>query len=422
MIIKRNIINVLDKFKDKLVVLSGPRQTGKTFVINNNFHPDLLLDMDVAPDRLSFKQAPNFFANWYEKTYGAPNGPRKPDSKPLVFIDEIHKIKGWRNLIKGTFDKLSNTMDFVVSGSSAFKIRKQDIGDSLAGRAFWFCLHPVTFREYVATCNPEIKLPAPWQPGKSLIENIRDVINNKKNLRKLWDEYYSFGSYPENLVKRDADFYKQWLIDYTSAMLDRDLKDLNTSKDVERVYQVFHLLMEGLGSTYSLNSIAKTLLTKPDTIKSDVSALKQVLWGWELPVAVLSKAKQIRKEKKFYPIDFCFVDYAKPLMDGAKFETATACLLRRTLCGFREGYESGISFGFYRDYNKKEVDFVVFSKGKLYLAVECKMNMKADVSNLISFAEKFRPDEAVMVVDDEGIFEKRDNHYIVSIELLASVL
>ena len=58
-------------------------------------------------------------------------------------------------------------------------------------------------------------------------------------MQELWNEYYAFGSFPENLVKRDADFYKQWLLDYTLAMLGRDLKDLNVSKDVERVYQVF---------------------------------------------------------------------------------------------------------------------------------------------------------------------------------------
>ncbi len=337
-------------------------------------------------------------------------------------MDEVHKVRGWRNLIKGTSDKLSQTMNFIASGSSAFKLRKQDVGDSFAGRAFWFSLHPVTFREYAETCMPETKFPERWQVGMSITEKIRDVIQHRELLRKLWNEYYTFGSFPENLVRKDVDFYKQWLLDYTSAMLDRDLKDLNVSKDVERVYQVFLLLMEGLGSTYSLKSMAETLSVKPDTVKSDVSALKQVLWGWELPVAVLSKAKQIRKEKKFYPVDFCFADYAKPIMEGARFEASVACLLRRSLCGLHEVYDPNVSFGFYRDYNKREVDLVVFSKNVFHLVVECKMNMKADASNLISFTRQFRPKESILVVDNEGVFEKTDEHYIVSVEFLAAVL
>lgn len=414
MIIKRNIIEVLRKFKDKIIVLSGPRQSGKTFIITNNLKPDLSLDMDVASERLQFKQAPAFFINWFEKN--------RPASKPLIFVDEIHKVRGWRNLLKGTSDKLSQTMNFVVSGSSAFKLRKQDIGDSLAGRAFWFSLHPVTFREYVETCAPDIALPPRWQVGGSIIENIRGIIEHKQILRRLWDEYYAFGSFPENLVKRDADFYRQWLTDYTSSMLDRDLRDLNVSKDVERVYQVFLLLMEGLGSTYSLKSIAETLSVKPDTVKSDVSALKQVLWGWELPVAVLSKARQIRKERKFYPVDFCFADYARPIMEGARFETAVACLLRRALCGFHEGYDPQVSFGFYRDYNKREVDLVVFYGREIHLAVECKVNMKSNVSNLVSFTRQFKPKESLLVIDDECIFEKLDEYYTVSVELFAAAI
>ncbi len=52
MIIKRNIIEVLERFKDKIIILSGPRQSGKTFIITNNLKPALSLDMDVASERL----------------------------------------------------------------------------------------------------------------------------------------------------------------------------------------------------------------------------------------------------------------------------------------------------------------------------------------------------------------------------------
>src|SRR3990167_8599834 len=108
-------------------------------------------------------------------------------------------------------------------------------------------------------------------------------------------------------------------------MLDRDLKDLHLGKDVERIWQVYQLLLEGLGSTYSLRSLPETLQVSPNTIKNDLLALRQVLWGFELPVCVVSKAKQIRKEKKFYPIDFSFVNYTSDFEGGARFETQVAC-------------------------------------------------------------------------------------------------
>ncbi len=421
MIIKRNIINTLERFRGKLIVLSGPRQSGKTFVIKNNLSPDSILDMDIAKERLQFKQFPDFIIKWYETNIG-----RFPSSevqrKPLVFIDEIHKVRGWRDIIKGTVDKTSHAIDFIASGSSAFGLRKQDKGDSLAGRAFWLTLQPVTFREYVETRAPHLKLPEPWKPGNFLIESVRGMLSHKEELRSLWNEYFAFSSFPENLVKRDPIFYEQWLKDYISAMMDRDLKDLGVSKDVERVYQVYRLLMEGLGSTYSLRSISKTLYAAVDTIKSDLNALKKVLWGWELPVASVSKAKQIRKEKKFYPMDFCFADYSEPRSEGAKFECAVACLLRRALSGFSENIPDHITFGFYRDYSKREVDFIVSLKGRISLAMECKMSIVEDAKSLSSFAGQLKPLEAILAVNEAGVFEKADNYFIASIELLASAL
>jgi hypothetical protein len=421
MIIKCNIISLLEHFRDKLIVLSGPRQSGKTFVIKNNLSPDLTLDMDIARERIQFKQFPDFVINWYETNIGKLPSAEVP-KKPLVFIDEIHKVRGWRDIIKGTFDKASHAVNFVASGSSAFNLRKQDKGDSLAGRAFWLTLHPVTFREYVETLKPDIALPQAWKPGASIIDPIREILNRKKELRETWNEYFAFGSFPENLVNRDTVFYDQWLKDYVSAMMDRDLKDLGVSKDVERVYQVYRLLMDGLGSTYSLRSISKTITAAVDTIKSDISALKKVLWGWELPVAAVSKAKQIRKEKKFYPMDFCFADYSEPRSDGAKFECAVACLLKRSLAGFSDNAPDNVTFGFYRDYYKREVDFVITSKRGTSLAVEAKLNAKDDAKSLVSFTNQFKPFESVLVVNDEGVFEKADNYFIVSIELLAAVL
>lgn len=290
---------------------------GKTFIINHDLKPQLLLNMDVAKDRLAFKKCPDVIIDWYKTNFGPlPHDERT--NKPVVFIDEIHKVSGWRDIIKGTFDKTSHAIRFIASGSSAFKLRKQDKGDSLAGRAIWLNLFPVTFGEYVRTFAEEIQLCKPYKCETSLVESVRENLGHAAKLRALWDDYAEFGSFPENLIQKNKVFYKQWLEDYLSAMLERDMKDLHLAKDVERVYQVFELLLEGLGSTYSLRSIAENLGVSPNTVKSDIQTIKQVLWGFELPVVNVSKAKHIRKEKKFYPMDFCFTAYKDPLQTQVK--------------------------------------------------------------------------------------------------------
>ncbi len=415
--IYRTIDGKISHFKGKILFISGPRQAGKTFFVEHKLKPNLTLNMDVSKNRIAFKQFPDFIINWFNSNVGPFPEKGEQASKPLVFIDEIHKVVGWRNIIKGTFDRTAHAIDYVASGSSAFKLRRQDKGDSLAGRAIWLNLFPVSFREYVGTCAPEIKLPEKWKAGNSLIELCRANLNYKEQLRGLWNDYIKFGSFPECLVRRDEVFQKQWLEDYLSSMLDRDLKDLHTAKDVERVYQVFQLLLEGLGSTYSLKGMAETLGVSPNTVKSDVNALKQVLWGFDLPVANVSKAKQIRKEKKFYPMDFCFTKFNQPSAEGSSFECVAACILRRGLYDDISGILPSLDLGFFRDYAKKELDFIVRDKKNIYFAIECKLKRSSD-NNLRNFLA-FKPKEAILLIEDPGIFEFQNSICAISIELLA---
>ena len=414
--IKRNIVNKFSHFEDKLIFIFGPRQSGKTFIVENILNPQLSLNMDLAKDRVSFKQFPDFVLEWYKNNIGGRR------AKPLVFIDEIHKVKGWRDIIKGTFDKTHEYLRYIATGSSAFQLRKQDKGDSLAGRAIWLPLFPVSFREYLLSFAEDIVLSGPWRGEGSLADLARKNIPQGKKIRSLWNDYVRYGGFAENLVRKDEVFYKQWLEDYLSAMLDRDLKDLHVAKDVERVYQVFELLLEGLGSTYSLRSIAETLHASPNTIKNDINAIKQVLWGFDLPTTIVSKARQIRKEKKFYPMDHCFTSYREPIVDGARFECAVACLLRKGLYSEITGFTARYSLGFFRDYNQREVDFIV-QKGKdVILAMECKLKAKIGAGHLKIFS-KYKPKETILLVEEEGVFEKvGEDIYAISIEFLAPCL
>lgn len=410
--IRRHLAHQLDRYQDKLTFIYGPRQSGKTYLVENHLKPDWVLNMDSAADRLIFKKFPQGAIDWYELYRSKGEG-----KKPLIFIDEIHKVQGWRNIIKGTYDKTRNQIRYIASGSSAFQLRKQDKGDSLAGRAVWLPLMPVSFREWIETNEPHLLLPPPYK-GKDLMECARQILRHRDRLRKGWECYYRFGSFPENLVRQDSVFHDQWLQDYVAAMLDKDLKDLHLAKDVERVYQVFQLLIEGMGSSFSLNSLGETLGVSPNTIKNDVLALTQVLWGFELPAAVLSRARQIRKEKKFYPIDFCFV----PRDDaGARFECAVASQLKRAFYLETTRMINRWEFGFFRDYQKREVDFVIKKGKELVVGLEAKLKFKQGNHHLSELAP-LNPGESVLVVEEPGVFTVSNGHLVISIELWSACL
>ena len=96
---------IIKDLKKKMVFLGGPRQVGKTTLAQeliSNYkdgHP-AYLNWDLAEHRKKIKNR-----DW-------------PASEGLIVLDEIHKFKGWRNLIKGYYDTLKNSHSFLITGSA----------------------------------------------------------------------------------------------------------------------------------------------------------------------------------------------------------------------------------------------------------------------------------------------------------------
>lgn len=69
-----------------------------------------------------------------------------PAQQPLIVLDEIHKFSKWRSLIKGIYDKLKNTHQFLVTGSARLDLYRKG-GDSLMGRYHYYRMHPLSLPE-----------------------------------------------------------------------------------------------------------------------------------------------------------------------------------------------------------------------------------------------------------------------------------
>ena len=77
-----------DDLEEKMVFVGGPRQVGKTTMALR-----LLQD--------GHEKHPAYL-NWDNRTVQKlllSGG--LPSEQPLIILDEIHKYKGWRNLVKG---------------------------------------------------------------------------------------------------------------------------------------------------------------------------------------------------------------------------------------------------------------------------------------------------------------------------------
>lgn len=131
----------------------------------------------------------------------------------VLFIDEIHKYKGWSVELKNIYDKLPD-FRVVYSGSSVLDLEKG--GADLSRRKLEYNLPGLSFREYVNLtqgCN---------LPAYSLDEILQGKVEYPSELEKplkLFKTYLSEGYYPFFL---EGD-YRQRLQGVLKQMVDEDI-------------------------------------------------------------------------------------------------------------------------------------------------------------------------------------------------------
>src|SRR3990167_2327906 len=128
------------KIKDKMLILAGPRQVGKTTLaeqwLKETKNENLYFNWDEEQIRRAFRKEANFFESQARQYHG----------KPRIVFDEIHKISRWRTVLKGYYDRFHKDFDFFITGSAKLELL-QKTGDSMLGRYHLLHLLPLTPHE-----------------------------------------------------------------------------------------------------------------------------------------------------------------------------------------------------------------------------------------------------------------------------------
>ena len=326
--------------KEKMVFVGGPRQVGKTtlalHVLGNakEDHP-AYLNWDVI-------QAKNMLLKG-----------ELPSNEKLVILDEIHKFKDWRNLVKGFFDQYKSKRSFIITGSARLDHYRRG-GDSLQGRYHYHRLHPITLYELNKSCNPG------------------DV-----------DLLLKFGGFPEPFIKGEDRFWKRWVRERQSRIIQEDLVNLETVKEVSQLDLLAQILPQKVGSLLSINSLKQDLKIAFETAERYVQILENLYHCYRLKPFGISNLRTAKKEKKLYLWDWSQCDAG-----GIQFENLVASHLLK-YCHYIEDTEGDhMELNFLRDHSRREIDFIVVKNSQPQFAVECKSSDQAVSKHIAYFAAR----------------------------------
>jgi predicted AAA+ superfamily ATPase len=355
MIVRRIIPFILDDLSNhKMVLLSGPRQCGKTTLASELHTDSRYYSWDIEQHRKTIR------------------GSALDESKDLWILDEIHKFKRWRNWLKGMYDLHKRTHKFIVTGSARLDLYARG-GDSLQGRYFHYRLHPLTLSEILGTPTQDYR--------KSVVE--LGAAYDHRAVRPTMERLLLKGGFPEPFLTQSAPFAGRWRLAYSKRLVREDVRTLEQTQDLEQMEVLYERLPDLVGNNLSLNNIASDLEVAHQTASKWISIFEK-LYGcfYVLPFGD-ARIKALKKERKLF-----LWDWSRNTDPGAQLENLVAVHLLRFVHWFEDVYGEVLELRYFKDADGHEVDFIITKKSRPWIAIEVKSSEKDPGKGLRYFLKK----------------------------------
>ncbi|MFA4948167.1 MAG: AAA family ATPase [Candidatus Krumholzibacteriia bacterium] len=354
----------------QMVLVSGPRQVGKTTTCRN--HADSYANWDNVDDRELILAGP---ARLVER-FGLN---RLSSTAQTILFDELHKYPRWKQFLKGFFDTYADRMRIIVTGSSRMDVYRRG-GDSLMGRYFHYRMHPFSIAEMLHTDLPDSK---------------RIVRLPKKVKATDFDALWRHGGYPEPFLKRDARFSRRWQSLRLEQLIREDIRDLTQIQHIDQLETLVRLLADRSAHQLVYGNLAKEVRVSIDTIRRWIDLLRQLHLGFLVRPWHKNVSRSLRKEPKWFLRDWASIEDA-----GDRAETFIACHLLKAVDGWNDMGLGTFELGYLRDKEKREVDFVVIRDRMPWFLVEAKHRDESLDATVKYYQDRIKAPFAFQVVVD----------------------
>ena len=335
------------------VVLTGPRQSGKTTLLKHLFSDTYRYVSLEPPDiRAAAVADPRGLLALYP---------------PPVIFDEVQYAPDLLPYIKERIDAFRGEKgQYLLTGSQNLLLLER-VTESLAGRAAVLRLLPLAQREIVG--QPGALLP--WERGDA------PASPRGSSPSALWRQLLR-GGYPELVAEPERDGLL-WHVSYLQTYLERDVRSLRQIGDLTLFQSFLRALAARSGQLLNLTELARDLGAAVNTAKAWLSVLEATFQILVLRPYFANIGKRLVKTPKVYFTDTGTLCYLTGLrdaehaalspMNGVIFETAVLLEIVKTL--WHRGEEPQVYF--WRTSTGMEVDILVETHGQL-IPIEVKLS------------------------------------------------
>ena len=355
-----------------IVVLTGARQVGKSTLLRHA-HPSAswryhsLDDLDVVEQAEKDPEA-----LWA--------------GTDRVVIDEAQRVPSLFLAVKRAVDR-DRKKRFVLSGSANFRLLLQ-VSESLAGRAVYFVLRPMTLGEREEEAPPTLveELLKGQLPSEGERLPFSDPLFHAVN-----------GFMPALLMLSSREAVLEWWQGYVSTYLERDLRGFSQVSSLSDFRRVMELVSLRTGQLVNQTEIARDAGVSQPTVHRYLNLLEASFLLHRIPAYAKSRTKRLVKSPKVY-----WADPALPVFLMGHYEIE----------GLREAREAGAIFEnlllihlqalgdlllpaarlyYWRTTSGVEVDFVL-EWGRKLVAFETKLTRNPryrDTKGLVAFLTEY---------------------------------
>ncbi len=356
-------------FGGKVIILTGPRQVGKTTLARNLVEGSGVkytwFNADEPDVRATFT---DITSTRLRELFG---------SSRLIVIDEAQRIFNIGLTLKLAVDNI-NDIQVIATGSSALELAG-GMNEPLTGRKWEFTLFPLSFSEMA-------------------------IHKSREEENRLLEHRLVFGYYPEVIIHPGNE--QNILTELVSSYLYKDFLSLEQVRRPALVEKLLQALAFQVGSEVSYHEIGQLVGADNETVTRYINLLEKIYVIFTLGTFSRNLRNEIKRNRKIYFWDNGVRNALISNFNPTTLRNDTGALWENFLIAERQKhlqYERIHSNTyFWRTNQQQEIDYIEDRGGKLH-AFEFKYSTTAKARIPKTFISAY-PGSETMIVTRENYF------------------